>query len=163
MKKIISIFVITAIFISCANSKNTIDYKDFYKSHKNDENVISFRVPTSLFSIFLKKEDKDLKHLLKNIDNLNFFIAENSNTDLLSELNNYLPKSNYKDVMIINDSGSKISFKARERNNSISEIIMLIEDDNEFVVMNIEGSFTHEELKKFIESVDTEKVKNSKD
>jgi len=163
MKKLISIFVITVIFISCANSKNIIDYPDFYKTHKNDVNVTSFRLPICFISGFLKNEDKDLKQLLKNADNLNFFIAENNTTNLLNELNIYLPAKQYKDVMIINDDGNKISFKVREKNNSISEIIMLIEEDNEFVVMSIEGNFTYDEIKTFINSVDTEKIKTTKE
>lgn len=161
MKRLISIFIITALFASCAVSGNVDDYSVFYKSYRNSENVVSFELPTSLMSLFLKHEDKELKEFLRNIDDFSFFIADDTSKNLLKELKNYLPEKLYKDIMIINDGGDKISFKVREVNETITEILMLIEENDSFIVMNIEGKFTQEDIKQFINSVDKQKVKNS--
>jgi hypothetical protein len=62
--------------------------------------------------------------------------------------------------MVINDSGSLVTFKARDNNELISEIIMLVEEDDEFIVMSIEGEFTYKDMSKIINSIDSEKVIN---
>ena len=159
MKKIIYVIAVIVLFSSCVASENQEGYHTFYKENKNKENVISFGLPTGLIALFLNNdENHELKQFLKNTDNLRFFIAEDSTKTLLPVLKNYLPENLYKDFMIINDSGEKVSFKARESENAISEIIMLVESDSSFVVMSIEGEFTYEDLKNFAKSVDINKV-----
>jgi uncharacterized membrane-anchored protein YitT (DUF2179 family) len=138
------------------------DYSLFYKLNKGSENVVNFRLPTDLMAMFInKKDDKELKQFLNDIDNLKFFIADHSANALLPILYEYLPSQMYKDVMIINNSSSKIIFKARDNGKSISEIIMLIEESNSFVVMSIEGDFTEKDIKKFVKAINTDKVRNA--
>jgi len=164
MKKIVYIITILVLFSSCASSKGIEGYHTFYKKHKSDENVVSFGLPTGLMSLFLNNdEDKELKEFLKNIDDLRFFIAEDSNKSLLPELNKYLPEEHYKDIMIIKDGGDKVIFKARENGDAISEIIMLVEEDSSFVVMSVEGEFTYDDIKNFAKSVDVNKVVDAED
>ncbi|MBE9468664.1 MAG: DUF4252 domain-containing protein [Bacteroidetes bacterium] len=162
MKKIISVILVVLIYTSCMASNEKKDYPSFYKLYKGSENVVNFRLPTDLMAMFInKKDDKELKQFLKDIDNLTFFIAEDSANALLPMLYEYLPSEMYKDVMIIADSSSDIIFKARDDGNSISEIIMLIEESNSFIVMSIEGDFTEKDIKKFVKAIDTNKVRNT--
>lgn len=161
MKKIYSVILIAIVFASCATAPPQDDYPVFYKKYKHNENVVNFGLPTGLIASFLNnKEDKELKQFLKNVDRFTFFIAEDSAKVLLPILDDYLPNNLYKDVMIINDSGDKVTFKARESEYAISEIIMLVEEDSSFVVMCIEGDFTYEQMNEFIKSVDKDKVTN---
>ncbi len=162
MKKILSILVVIILFSSTAISCNTDGYPVFYEKYKNENNVVSFRVPTGFIKFFLDKEDQDLKNILEKINDFRLFIADDSSKILLPTLKTYLPTNKYKDVMIINDSGNRVSFKALEKNSSISEIIMLVEEDNSFVVMSIDGNFSYDDMKKLVKSVNTDKVTNTK-
>jgi hypothetical protein len=164
MKKLFSILVVLVLFSSCAATKKPVGYKDFYKANKNKENVVSFGLPTGLIGLFIdKKEDKELKEFLKNVDKLRFFIADDSTKVLYPVLEKFLPEELYKDYMVINDGGNKVVFKAREGKNSIEEIIMLVEEESSFVVMSIEGEFTYKDLSKFAKTVDVNKVVDAED
>ena len=159
MKKVYYLIIAVIVLSSCATSAPKDDYPVFYKKYKHNENVVNFGLPTGLIASFLNnKEDKDLKQFLKNVDSFTFFIADDSTKALLPILGDYLPKNLYKDVMIINDNGDKVTFKARESENTISEIIMLVEEENSFVVMYIEGDFTYEQMNELIKSIDKDKV-----
>lgn len=159
MKNLITAILAVIILASCASTKEVEGYADFYKKYKHNEEVINFGLPTGLIGLFLNnKEDKELKQFLKNVDHFRFFIAEDSTKTLISTLYQYLPEDTYKDVMVINDGGDKVTFKARESGEAISEIIILVEEEKSFVVMNIEGEFTYEDVKKISKAIDIKKV-----
>ena len=162
MKKSLSILIILIVFSSCATSQKSTGYKDFYRANKNEENVVSFGLPKGVIALFIdKKEDKELKEFFKNTDKLRFFIANDSTKVLYPELQKFLPEETYKDFMIINNGGNKVTFKVREGKNSIEEILMLVEDDSSFVVMSIEGEYTYKELSEFTKTVNVNKVVNA--
>lgn len=163
MKNLISILLVILLFSSCASSKSHNDYSTFYKKYKHNKEVVNFGVPTGLLALFLNNdEDKELKQFLKNVDHCRFFIAEDPTQALVTTLNEYLPNTLYNDVMVIRNGKDKITFKARESDHVITEIIMIVEEGHSFVVMNIEGEFTLKEVKEFVKTVNVEKVVGTK-
>ncbi|MBN2668549.1 MAG: DUF4252 domain-containing protein [Bacteroidales bacterium] len=162
MRNWINITIISLLLTGCLGAKYTKGYHDFYKKYKGSQEVVSFKLPKTLIWFFLlDEESKEARKALKNVDHINFFIADDSTKTLLKILYNYLPESEYKDAMIIKDGNDIITFKARENDKGITEMLMLIESEDSFVVMNIEGKFTYDDMKTFTQSVDVKKVSSA--
>lgn len=163
MNKIVIILLVALLSASCATSSNIDDYPVFYKKYKKQENVVNFKLPSGLIRAFLDKEDKEIKHFLKHSKGVRFFIAEEPDEQLYAALKSHLPEDVYKDIMIVKDGGDQVYFKAREEKESITEIIILVEEETSFVVMSIEGKFTFEDMHQLIKSVDVKKVSEAKE
>jgi len=162
MKKIISIIALILIVFTSNATTNNEGYSNFYNAYKGSEDIVSFRLPTTLLSFFLyEEEDKEIRQFLNKSKNLKFFISDESKK-LLPILNKYISTNEYQDALVIKNSEDNITFKVHDNGTAISEVIMIIEEENSFVVMSFEGNFTHKDLQKFMNSVDTEKVLNSK-
>lgn len=160
MKNIIIIALLLSISIIGNAQKD--GYSEFYKTYKTNDNIINFKLPAGLMSMFIDKEEEpELKLFLSKINNLRFFISEDSK-ELIPNLKKSISDEVYKDLMIINDGGNKITFTIRDSEKSISEVIMLIEEKESFFVMSFNGNFTEKDVKKFIKSVNSESVLSSK-
>ncbi len=162
--KIIISFLAVVLLSSCAISKGgEASYRNFYKKYKKTEGIVSFKIPMGLARIFVDNDDKEAKEFLKKADDVSFFIAEEKNNILFSELKNYLPIDVYKDIMVIRDGASTITFKVKDTDNTIEEIIMTVQETDSFVVMCVTGDFDLEDAKAFTKSVDIKEVINTKD
>lgn len=138
-----------------------VAFKEFYKKYKNEEGFTSINVPTGLLGLIMSSEDKELKELMKNIDDINFLIYSGEQTigpELASELKSGLKSRWYKDLMMVNDSGEKIEFKIREDGKVIREVIMIMSGNDTFIVMSIEGAITQNQVKELSKSIDLEGI-----
>lgn len=156
MKTLISLFLIIALNACASSYSNTPDYQQFYKTYRSNEGVVSFSFPTGLAGLFMDKDDADVKAFLKKFDEVSFFISEDGNKKLFPELNKHLPKSTYSTIMEIKDGSSTVTFKAKEHDGAIDEIIMTVDETDSFVVMCISGSFTMEDAKKITKSINVD-------
>ena len=69
------IFVLLALFTfsSCAETKEaSFNTRKFVKQYKDYENVISFSLPPALLRVFVDRDEKELKELLKQIDDMRY-------------------------------------------------------------------------------------------
>lgn len=156
MKTLISLLLIIALNACASSYSNTPDYQQFYKAYKNSDGVVSFSIPTGFAGLFIDKDDADIKEFLKNFDDVSFFISEDGNKKLFPELVKHLPKNTYSTIMEIKDGSSTVTFKAKEKDGKIDEIIMTVDETDSFVVMCISGSFTMEDAKKITKSINVD-------
>ena len=49
---------------------------------------------------------------------------------------------NYEELMRIKDGKSRVTFNIKKRGALINELIMLVNDEDDFVIIQIAGSFT---------------------
>lgn len=147
------------VLSSCAKTPSD-GYKKFYREYRDAPHTITFKIPGGLASFLIDKEDVEAKEFMNNIDDISFFIADNVSKQMLLDLNNYMPESVYKEIMVIRDGSDEVIFFAKEVNNVIEEIIMTVVGDKELVVMAMFGEFTKEDAKKFVKAIKTEDAVN---
>lgn len=160
-----TIYLITiALLVTVSGFARKFDegstYKRFYREYRGTDNVITFKIPGGLASIFIDKEEKEVKEFMKKMDDISFFIATDQTNKMILDLNNSLPESVYKDIMVIKDGETEITFLARSGDNFITEIIMAVYEPDNLVVMCISGEFTKEGAKNIAKSINTENAIN---
>lgn len=141
---------------------STEGYPEFYKIYKSNKDVVAFDIPTFFVRLFLPEEEKkDMRPFLKMTDDFKIFVAEESAYHLLPTLNESLHKASYNDALIVNDEGEIITFKIKGNEDMITEIILIVDQMDSFVVVSIMGEFTKEDMREFISSMDTKNVKST--
>lgn len=141
----------------CAENQEKTGYKAFYNYFKDYDNIITFKVPGG-FAQFIVNKDDEARGFLEKMDNISFLIVENDAETIKGELENFLPKSTYKEIMVIQDGGAKVRFLAHDRDEAINEIIMIVDDADELVVMGIHGKFTKEDAKMIAKSINKDQA-----
>lgn len=157
MKNIVFAIALQLLCLNMAVAQN--DYDRFYRKYKQEEGVVTFRIPVSLIRLVVDDEDEDLDELFDKVDDVSFFAADDARSELVKGLKQNLPESTYKDMMEIKDGSSTILFKAKEAKDGLEEILMTIEDRESIFVMCITGNFTFEEAKYFIKSVNVDRAR----
>ena len=159
MKNLTVVFIALLIALtSCAEEEAGIGYKTFYNQYSDSASTITFKVPGLFASMIIDKEDKELKDLVKKIDNISFFVASETSKHMIVDLNKNVPEELYKHVMEIRDGETEIIFFARDNGEMIEEILMTVHEPNELVIMCIYGDFTREDAKKIAKAINTEKA-----
>lgn len=158
MKVRVSAVLMLLILSSNALFGRSEGYLNFYKTYKSHVDVTSLDIPTFFVRFFLFGEDNnELRSILKKTDDFKIFVAEDSGYQLLPILNEYLFKNAYEDAMIVKEDGEIITFKTKGNEKLITEIILIVDEVNSFVVVSIRGEFTSEDMRKYIRAV---KAKN---
>jgi hypothetical protein len=157
MKTLFGFFLILS-FTAFAGNKNPYGYERFYNTYGRTEGVINFRIPKLFLQAFIEQEDQDTKDFMNKIDDISLFITDESRAGLLPELKKHLPESTYHDVMIIRDGASVITIKVRGKEPGIDEFLMVVEEENSFVVLFMSGKFSHDDITELAHSIDMGKA-----
>jgi hypothetical protein len=83
-------------------------------------------------------------------------IKETMYSDFKKIINN---EKSYEELMRIKDGKDAITFNVRKEGNDIRELIMLINEEDSFVVIQILGNFTIEDLEKITKDADVHMYK----
>lgn len=135
-------------------------FTEFYKAYHEYPNTISFKIPASLASFIVTDEPDEVDALLEHMDDILFLVFEQIDKHVLTDLNNYLPKKDYKELMVVNEGTSEVFFLAHQQASKIDEIVMTVISDNELVVMCLKGDFSKEDAKKLASSVNIKNAVN---
>ncbi|MFH1319540.1 MAG: DUF4252 domain-containing protein [Bacteroidota bacterium] len=161
-----SLIACTFIFTqNCANEKEKESFVQFYKKYNGEDGFISINLPPGLIRLFVDKEDKELKQILKDLDDIRILIYSEKINDgrtsasYLKELDKILSSRDYKDLMVIREGQEVIKFKIRENENKVSELVVVVTDDKEFVALSLSGSIDIEKVKGISKSIDIEGIK----
>ncbi|HAN00115.1 MAG TPA: hypothetical protein DCQ26_16065 [Marinilabiliales bacterium] len=153
MKTFTLIFAALLITLSgCAKNPES-GYKKFFNEYHKYPNATSFKIPAGLATFFIGDEDEEAKEFMDDMDDISFLVFDKLEKQLLIDLNTCLPAKDYKEMMVVRDGTSEVTFLAKDNGTYIEEIVMTVVDANELVVMCITGEFTKESAKKLTKSI----------
>lgn len=150
MKNILSILGFLCLFISLsqAQSKNI---ESFYDQYAKDENVTNVTIKGWLLDIATQfTDDADSKEVLSKITKLRVLVMENGNPVTKKDFNKLkrdIQKDDFEELLQIRDEGSHVDFYIREEGDLITNVLMLVNDEDEFVLLSLEGLMKLEDLK----------------
>ena len=162
MKTKTSILLLILAFASSTIFAKSDGYDKFYKEHKKHHTVVNIDIPVIILGLFLDSDnDKEIRKLLRKTDDFKVFVAEGSKTHFLPIIKEYLPNDIYKDFLIVKESGENVTIKTKEAEGVISEIILLVEEDEDLVAISIKGKFTADDLMKYMYAIDNGGIANT--
>ncbi|MFK7807245.1 MAG: DUF4252 domain-containing protein [Saprospiraceae bacterium] len=153
---IITILLQVFLFTSLTAQSNSIE--NFYNQYASEENATNVTIKGWLLDLATNfTTDDESKEVLSKITKLRVLLMEDGNPVTRSdfkELKKSIRKDNFEELMKIRDEGSYVDFYVREEGEDITNILMLVNDEDEFVLLSLEGLMKWEDLKNI--NIDTD-------
>ena len=143
-----------------------------FEKHSGQEGYTSIYITKYMFELFKKvandddeKDFKDVTSKLTSIKILTIDSAFNAESDrsFNKELLASLPKATYKDLMVIKDGKQTVRFLINEKNNKISEFLMVVYGDGDPVLIFLEGDIDLKQVSKLSKTMNVKGFEYLKD
>ena len=159
MKKVslILLFMIPVLAFSQKSPLNQL-----FDKYSGQEGYTSVHITKYMFQLFAEisndKEDKEFKDVTSKLSAIKILAlsddaSENQKKSFKSDLIKNLPKSVYKDLMIIKDGKKEVSFMIKEEGNKISELVMFVDENNESTLIYLDGDINLKNISKLSKSM----------
>lgn len=170
MKKVILV-AITILFLvqySCITDQNKYKETDIFEEFETEQGFVVLHLPPVLFKLFLNisgEGDQTSNELLDKIDVIKvLFFEENNQTlskeDVKNTMNQKINDFDYNLLTRIAQEDNDVSIYIIEKEKIIHEVLFTILSENEYIGLNVVGSFTKDEVLKVYQSINMQKIKS---
>lgn len=151
MKKAIVVLLLcfAAVWSAAWSQEPAVDR--IFEKYSEKEGFTVVDIAKGLFDIFaeIDAEDDDFdefKKAVEGIEKLRLIAIESDNgnqkarKDFYEDVINTIPVENYKELMTVREGSSDIKFLARNEKQVITEMLMIVNGENEAVLMSLTGN-----------------------
>jgi hypothetical protein len=136
MKKIFIAIAILAIPFLASSQQESIE--KFYNKYVDNEKISDISLNGWILSMASKMSEEEGTEILQKITKLRIMLAEEK--DIVS-------KADVKNLMTVRDEGTRVNFMIREEGENITNVLVIIHGDGEFILLSLEGNLNMEDLK----------------
>ncbi|WP_236975791.1 DUF4252 domain-containing protein [Membranihabitans maritimus] len=150
MRNIILSTFLILLFITGAKSQSV---NDFITKYKDDPSFTVVNISPKMFSLISGLEaedmDPDLKAALQNITGMKILTKESDGTKYFSEAISSIELNKMEELMSVKEENSNVRiFGKNNGKDALSEVILLTGDKESFVLMQITGAISLQQLSK---------------
>lgn len=80
--------------------------------------------------------------------------------DLYQEIMKIMPSNIYKEIMVVKDKGSNVRFYAREVNNRVAELLLVVGGKDESALISIQGDIDMKNISKLGSAMNIQGMEN---
>jgi len=150
MKNIIIAIAMLAIPMSGFCQHESIE--NFYNKYIENEKVTDINLNGWVLSLASLIADEETgEEVLKKITQLRIMVADEKNIVSKSDLKKLIKsvrKNSFEDLMTVRDGNDRINFMIREEGDTITNVLVIVNGDTEFILLSLEGALNLEDLKK---------------
>ena len=148
MKKIMIAIAILAIPFLASSQSESIE--NFYEKYIENEKISDISLNGWILSLASKMSEEDGTEILQKITKLRIMIAEEKGIIQKSDIKKLMKdvrKNDFEDLMTIRDGDARINFMVREKGNTITNVLVVINDGGDFILLSLEGNLNFDDLK----------------
>jgi len=139
----------------------------FFNKYQNDESFTQVTISSKMFGLFTnidadKPEDKEVLDAISKVKGLRI-LAKHETRDsraLYKEAMSIIPVKEYEELMTVRDKDKDMKFFVKEAGGKISELVMIMGGNDEFMVMSIFGEIDLKQISKIGKSMNVEGLEN---
>jgi len=142
MKKIIAIAILMTS-LTAVNAQDVIS--KFFTKYQDDETFTNVNISSKMFGLFTEMEadnpeDKEILDAISKLKGLKIVAKENARNsrELYKEALGLIPK-NFEELMSVRDKDKDMKFMIQENAGKISEMLMVVGGNEEFMILSIFG------------------------
>lgn len=156
------------IFALAAFSQQTAVDRVFEK-YSGKEGYTTVYISSFMFNLLnsLEVDDPDYNEFKKatsGINSIKILTQEGSGSaSFAKELLNMLPRSEYKEMMVVKDDEEEVLFLARENGGRITEFLLIVSGGGEDALIAIQGDIDLESISSIASGLDMPGLKNLED
>lgn len=166
MKKVIATLML-AVFVSVTLTAQTaID--DLYKKYAGTDGITSINISPEMFG-FIANIDmgdssdkaKETQSVIDQLSGLKMLVYESekgkTNKAFMEEIRQLTKLKGYTELMSVDGSDETVKFLAKkDSNGKVSEMLMIVLEENEAVVMSMTGALDMKSISKISNALDIE-------
>lgn len=143
MKTIGVIMMLMVTLPAAANAQDVIS--KFFTKYQNDETFTNVNISSKMFGLFTEMEaetpeDKEVLEAISKLKGLKILAKENARNsrELYKEALSLIPKD-FEELMSVRDKDKDMKFMIEENDGKISEMLMIVGGNEEFMIMSLFG------------------------
>jgi len=145
------------LLIVCLLSNSIIysqnySFKNLFDKYENEDDVTIVSISKAMFKMIpgnISTGNVDIKNIVPKIESMLIITSKKSHIKekMASEFNSLIYKNkDYEELMRIKDGKTIVTFNSKKQGDTIRELIMLINDEKDFVAIQILGNFTLDDI-----------------
>lgn len=145
MKKIVAIAVLMTGMMSLTAAQGQDVISKFFTKYQNDESFTNVNISSKMFGLFTQMDvgdpdDKAVLEAISKLQGLKILAKENASNsrELYKEALDLVPRK-FEELMSVRDKDKDMKFMIEENNGKISEMLMIVGGDDDFMIMSIFG------------------------
>ena len=151
MKNLSILFVLLVLPMLMFGQEKSI--KKFYNKYKNNEDVTTVKISGTVIKLVAKfakgEEGKEVKDVVQHISKIRLIHMQNGNLVTKrerKELLNDVRGEAFEELVRIKSDGTAVEFFVREANDKITNVLVLVSEENSFMMLSIEGTLNYKDL-----------------
>lgn len=136
----------------------------FFSKYQNDDTFSQVTVSSKMFNLFTNmemesKEDQEILNAISKLKGLRILAKENARNsrELYKEAMGMIPTKDYEELMSVRDKDQDFKFFIKELSpGKISELVMVMGGNEEFMVMSLFGEIDLKQVSKLGRKMDIE-------
>jgi len=143
--------------------------QDFHDRYKENGKYVSVRIEGGLLK-FLTNVDtndenaKDLMKAISGLESITFHSIDRDEPDFddnyLKKFKKSIQKDKYEELMIVRDGDTLVDFLIKEKNGKISDLLLMVNNIDEFFLLNFSGEIDLATLSKLSDELDIKGAKH---
>ena len=165
MKRTIAVITLMVAFTG-AQAQDAIS--KFFSKYENDESFSHVNISSKMFGLFTEleadtEEDKEVLNAISKLKGLKILAKEEARNsrDLYKEAYSLIPKD-YEELMTVRDEDKDMRFLIKENGGKISELLMVMGGDSEFMVLSLFGEIDLKQVSRIGRSMNDKGLENLK-
>lgn len=165
MKKFMIGAAMVVMSIAAQAQDNAIS--KFFTKYQNDESFSQVTISSKMFSLFTnmeveKPDDQEVLNAISKIKGLRILGKENTRDSraLYKEAMAMIPQKEYEELMTVRDKDKDMKFFIKESGGKISELLMVMGGNEDFMVLSLFGEIDLKQVSKIGRKMDVDGLKN---
>lgn len=127
-------------------------FENLFDKYENEDDVTVVSISKAMFRMMpgnINTGNVDIKNIIPKIESMLIITSDKTKMKekMHSEFKSLINKNkDYEELMRVKDGKSNITFNAKKKGDIISELVMLINDEEDFVAIQILGNFTLDDI-----------------
>jgi len=153
MKTKYLLIIICILSSSLVGAQNNT-FSGLFEKYEDEDDVTVVNISKAMFKLIpgnISTGNVDIKNIIPKIESLLIITSDKKNTKdkMYSEFKTVAGKDkSFEELMRIKDGKSNVTFNAKKSGDIIKELVMLVNNDDDFVAIQILGNFTLEDIQK---------------
>jgi hypothetical protein len=136
---------------------------DFHDKYKDNGKYLSVRIDGGLLNLLsgIETNDEEAQEMLDamgKIDAINVHSIDRDEGDFedsdIDKFKRDVKKEKYDELMIVRDGDTDVDFLIKEKNGKISDLLLVVDEPDEFVIVNISGEIDMKTIARITEDLD---------
>ncbi|MEK6783584.1 MAG: DUF4252 domain-containing protein [Bacteroidota bacterium] len=164
MKKVM---VVMVMVMMTAGVKAQDAISKFFSKYQNDETFSQVTISSKMFNLFTNmevedKDDQEVMNAISKLKGLRILTKEDTRDSraLYKEAMGMIPIKEYEELMTIRDKDKDMKFFIKETGGKISELVMVMGGNEEFMVMSLFGEIDLKQVSKIGKKMNVDGLEN---